>query len=722
MRCIFLLLFCLSILFSEGQFANKTFYLVDSLELEKIPADDKALLDSLLTVFHKTKNDSVKLSALLETDNINDFILYSKYRRYHLNYVQKFIRGKKKYRFSKKFLYNNYGSTLYGMSYVFSQQNNEDSTLFYARKSIPYFKNTNNQLELALSLSSIGTSLVRLGKVKEGLTYYHQSQTIYQKINRPKGVANVDIMIANVYRNMEEYEKAKEKFLHALSYYEKDNDLLNQAEVWNLLGITYKWSKDTINAIKAYTRSFELSKQANSLFDIASARLNLGIIFQGQKQYEKAAGNYKESLRDFETLNSLDGMVYSLNCLADLYQEMGKPGMALSYAQKAYEVSVKIGYPMSIMNSSQALSTLYKETGNYKEALKFSDLYYEMRDSAQGMETQKAALETQLKFENEKKLQTLREKQLKKELTHKQARERQKLILLSVIFGLVLVIGFSAYLYTRFRLIRKQKNIIEVQKHTVEHKNKEILDSINYAKRLQEAILPPMKMVKEYLPLSFILYKPKDIVAGDFYFMEVLNNKVIFAAADCTGHGVPGAMVSVVCSNALARCVKEFKLNDPGKILDKTRELVLETFSKSESQVRDGMDISLACIDFTTGELLWSGANNPIWIIRKTNPTDLIEIKPDKQPIGSSDYNNPFCTHTLHLQKGDRLYIFTDGFADQFGGDSGKKLKSANFKKLLVELQIHTMEAQHQKINDWFENWRGQYEQIDDVCLMGIEF
>ena len=265
-----------------------------------------------------------------------------------------------------------------------------------------------------------------------------------------------------------------------------------------------------------------------------------------------------------------------------------------------------------------------------------------------------------------------------------------------------------------------QKTIIE-QKKLVQEKQKEIIDSITYAKRIQEAILPPENYWSKYLKNSFILYKPKDIVAGDFYWMENTStgkdNFIFFAAADCTGHGVPGAMVSVVCSNALNRSLLEFNLTDTGKILDKTRELVIATFGKSDQEVKDGMDISLCRLNLTTHELQWSGSNNPLWYIQNN---ELKEIKPDKQPIGNYAEQRPFTTHTLQLEKGDALYIFTDGYADQFGGSKGKKFKYKQLEEKL--LTIHTLELTQQKeiLDQTFEEWKYNLEQIDDVCVIGV--
>jgi serine phosphatase RsbU (regulator of sigma subunit) len=263
----------------------------------------------------------------------------------------------------------------------------------------------------------------------------------------------------------------------------------------------------------------------------------------------------------------------------------------------------------------------------------------------------------------------------------------------------------------------EQKNIAETQRHLVEEKNKEILDSINYAKRIQKAILPPDKLFHQLLPGSFVLYKPKDIVAGDFYWLQQVKQTVLVASADCTGHGVPGALVSVVCNNALNRSVREYRITEPGKILDKTREIVISEFEKSDQEVKDGMDISLCAI--TENKIQWSGANNPLWIIKRGS-SELIEIKPDKQPIGKYAESKPFTTHELILESGDTLYIFTDGFSDQFGGEKGKKFKASSMKELLVSIQHLTMEDQKTALNDAFEKWRGTLEQIDDVSVIGI--
>ena len=244
---------------------------------------------------------------------------------------------------------------------------------------------------------------------------------------------------------------------------------------------------------------------------------------------------------------------------------------------------------------------------------------------------------------------------------------------------------------------------------------KEITDSISYAKNIQTAILPSKNIVQRLLRKSFILYKPKDIVAGDFYWLEERNDKVLFAAADCTGHGVPGAMISVVCNNALNRAVREYNITEPGKILDKTREIVKEEFEKSGEEVNDGMDIALCSLE--GNQLKYAGAHIPVWIIRDGA---ILETKGDRQPIGKFDHQQPYTTHTFELQEGDTIYIFSDGYVDQFGGEKGKKFKVKAFRQLLLKIQEKVMDEQKSIINQTFENWKGSLEQIDDVCVIGV--
>lgn len=270
------------------------------------------------------------------------------------------------------------------------------------------------------------------------------------------------------------------------------------------------------------------------------------------------------------------------------------------------------------------------------------------------------------------------------------------------------------------QLLFKKNNEILVQNDVIASKNEEIMDSINYAQRIQYAILPSQKIIKKSLPNSFVLFEPKDVVAGDFYWLEKTGDYILFAAADCTGHGVPGAMVSVMCHNALNRSIKEHGLIKANDILDKTRELVIKEFSQSESIMSDGMDVSLCILDTKLNKLHWAGANNPLWIIRAKNTDIIEEIKPDKQPIGNYLEMKPFTGHEVQLEKGDLIYVFSDGYKDQFGGPKGKKLKIATMRKLLLQHHSLELEQQKEKLVDFFNDWMGDLEQVDDVCVIGV--
>jgi serine phosphatase RsbU (regulator of sigma subunit) len=283
------------------------------------------------------------------------------------------------------------------------------------------------------------------------------------------------------------------------------------------------------------------------------------------------------------------------------------------------------------------------------------------------------------------------------------------------------------------KVIARTTEVVK-QKELLELKNKEITESIEYALLIQSAILPQKKIVRSYLKDSFILYKPKDIVAGDFYWMESVmtqdlsgevnnvnyrtsENIIIFAACDCTGHGVPGALVSVVCYNALNRAVREFGLTEPAKILDKTAQLVADNFSQSEEKIKDGMDVSICALNTHTKELKWAGANNPLWICR--NGT-IIDTRADKQSIGINEDMHPFTPHQFKLEYGDILYLFSDGYADQFSSND-KKLMKKNFKELLLSIQDKNMDEQSKHLDTFITDWRGNMAQTDDILVIGVK-
>ena len=267
----------------------------------------------------------------------------------------------------------------------------------------------------------------------------------------------------------------------------------------------------------------------------------------------------------------------------------------------------------------------------------------------------------------------------------------------------------------------KQKDEIDLQKSKLEELYKDVTDSIKYAKRLQDSILPPKKYIEGLFPDSFVLFKPKDIVSGDFYWMNKIGSKHIFAAVDCTGHGVPGAFMSLVGANGLNSAVKEHRLQNPGKILDDLNNYASESLYKQEDDnaVRDGMDIAICSIDHKKMILEYSGAYNPLYIVRDN---EILITKGDKFAIGSfNPYTKSYTTHKIPLQKGDVIYVFSDGYADQFGGVSGKKFMYKQFRETLLSIQSLSMEEQQLTLDKKIEEWKGSYEQVDDILVIGVK-
>ena len=295
-------------------------------------------------------------------------------------------------------------------------------------------------------------------------------------------------------------------------------------------------------------------------------------------------------------------------------------------------------------------------------------------------------------------------------------------------------INLELIIKVRTQKVEEQKNEIEKTHHELAVQHKEVADSIKYAQRLQLAILPSIKDFNQGIENGFVLFQPKDVVSGDFYWMEKFGDNLFFAAANCTGHGVPGAMVSVVCSNAMDRALKEFNLKDTGEILDKVTDLVIKRFEKSGEEVNDGMDIAMCSVNWKTNKLQYSGANNPLWMIRKRDGSELfsekdifsdthylIEYKATKQPVGKYAYRKKFEAISIDLLEGDSIYLFTDGFADQFGGKKDKKYKYKPLKKLLLEMNSNTMVEQKSILLNEFNDWKGDLEQVDDVCIIGVK-
>jgi serine phosphatase RsbU (regulator of sigma subunit) len=526
-----------------------------------------------------------------------------------------------------------------------------------------------------------------------------------------------------------------------LYYYNKSLTLRKELGNNYNLGFSYTYIGNYYTGINKYdsaeyyhSLALKTRMKTSDIRSIADSYLLLGSALFYQKKYDPAIKNYALALAKYEQINDKRRLAEAYRNYSEVFIYKNELGLAEHYLMKSLEIAAEIGAVDNLIPIYNELAFLQEKKGTFKEAYDYLRKHVAYKDSIETGTVYREVTKQILKHKRDKEEKI-------KQIQNEKEKETQQILTAAISCGLILVVIFLIFVFNRLRITKKQKLVIEDQKKKVEHQkeevetaHQEIKDSITYAKRIQSAILPPNKLVKEYLKESFILYKPKDIVAGDFYWMESVNGigakesidelqtpntqnsqLILFAAADCTGHGVPGAMVSVVCNNALNRSVREYGLTNPGEILDKTREIVIEEFGKSHEEVKDGMDIALCSLEENT--LKYAGANNPLWIIRND---EIIETKANKQPIGQFDNPKPHNTHTFELIKGDCIYIFSDGYVDQFGGEKGKKFKTNAFRKLLLSINNLPMEEQKTFITDVFNKWKGNLEQIDDVCIIGV--
>ncbi len=578
---------------------------------------------------------------------------------------------------------------------------------------------------IASANNNIGLVYSNQGNNPEALKHYFASLKIFQKTGDRKSEAKSFNNIGNIYRSQNNYTEAFKNHFTALKIRHEIGDEVGLAVSYNNIGNVYFLQGNYEEALKNYDTCLNMREGFNDKLGIADVCVNIGIVYMKQANYQEALSKYLKALNIYVELNDELGIASSYGNIANVHIKQKKYNEAEKDLLKAKELSIKIGYRDYLKDVYAAFTLLDSSRNNYKGAYQNHILFISYRDSIDNELTRKKTIENQMTYDFEKKEAVAKaehQKEIENQKTLAEEKNRkQNLIIAFVAIGLLLVLVFAGFIFRSLRVTRKQKHIIEQQKHLVEEHQKEIIDSITYAKRLQQAILPSAEEIKKHLANHFILYKPKDIVAGDFYWMHVVDDLIFIAAADSTGHGVPGAMVSVVCSNALNRAVDEFRLRDTGKILDKTRELVLETFAKSGEEIKDGMDVSLLCIDRLKQQIYWSGANNPLWYLCASAPTELVEVKANKQPIGKTDNPVQFKTHYLQLNQGDVFYLMTDGYADQFGGPKGKKYKYKALEEKLIAIHHLSLHQQHEELVNSFNIWKGNLEQVDDVTIIGIK-
>lgn len=609
------------------------------------------------------------------------------------------------------------------------------------------------------ALNNMGILYRKIGDLPKALDCYQKRLTHARKLEDHVELADIYNNMANLYSDYSDLEKAMEYQRKSIFHRKRIKDnRKGLASNYNNVAMIFSKMGNLDSTLNYYRKAFQTvpDKHLGLYGNMAN---NLGVTYKMTDQNDSAFHYLYLALENRDGMNYYHGMSQTRNNLANLYYELGEIDTAFALSQKALEIAQKYNYLDEIELGHKNLALIYEEKKDFEQSLYHLKAAIEIKDSLRNKNKirEVAQLEMSYAYEQEKitdSIQNAKAEELER-IERQEEEKRQKVYLWSSILGGVLLLVICVILFQGYRskskanlVITQKSEQIQIQKENLEEKNNEITDSLNYAKRIQATILPDQKVVEQLLPKSFVFYQPKDIVSGDFYWIQSDGDKTYVAAADCTGHGVPGAMVSVVCSNALSKALKEYKITEPSLILDQAHKEVIDQFKTNDNSVKDGMDIALCALHSSHSHLSlqYAGANNPLWIITshpaeevleqlknkehkltEESSLSLIEVKPDKIAIGQHDINEKYTQTTLQLKKGDRVYLFSDGFADQFGGDTketrmkgGKKLKSTNFKKLLLSIQDQSMAKQKDHLELYFSEWRGELEQIDDVCVIGV--
>lgn len=622
---------------------------------------------------------------------------------------------------------------------------------------------------LARTLDNIGISYYMQGYYDKALGYYNQALQIQQSVHDTVNLANSFNYLASVYLYLADYERALRNYLAAIKIHEKINDKNGLAQEYNNMGIVYSRLGSVDKAIESYFTSLKLTSQTGDKFQTASSYNNLGSAYQNKKEYDKALEFYLKSMQLSKEMNQTRGMAYNNVGIGGIYELKKDFSKALEYYKKGYELhtltnnqrdmantlilmtncyiglkqlpeaTASLEKAMQMANDTktkdllsqcyQAYARLYKLQNDPRRSYEYLGRYSELRDSILNDEKNKSLTEMQTRFDTDKKEKEIVLLTKAKDLEEIQSLEqqanirKQKVTIYASVGGITLAIALAFFVLQgnvqkrKANLLLEEKNeAIRTQKQVLEEKNIQITDSIEYAKSIQDAILPSPEIFKNTFSDSFVLFKPKDVVSGDFYWISRQGDETFVSAVDCVGHGVPGAFMALHSYNLLERIVKQKKNISPAEILNDLNAQVLQSLNQQNdaAAAKHGMDLALIKKNGNTVE--FAGARNPLVIV--TPAGDLKEVKADRMYVGGAHGN--FTNNSVEVETGSMLYIFTDGYADQKGGERGKKFFAEPLRALLKEIAPLPCEEQKNKLEQTHLAWKGEGEQLDDILVIGI--
>jgi len=679
--------------------------------------------------------------------------------------------------------------TVYGsIGAIYLSVSSYEKALNYFQQSYDIAIKAGDEFSKTSALHNMGLVYHSWGEFEKAVSRYQEAMKMARERDDQRTVGHITLNIGVVYYDWGNYDKALEYYQEALSIHEQMGDLPNMTNSLNNMAIIYEHKKERDKALDLYMKALSLAKDAGRKVSVGTAYLNLGTFYTGEQNYDKAIEYFRKSLELRKEIEDHRGVATALISLGNVYSELKQQRKAINYYKSGMNLLEALNSLNDLKETYGSIAMAYKDMGDYKKAFQFYEKYTLLKDSIFNKEAHQNITDIQTKYETEQKekeIELLNKEKLVDQLKMQEqdaAIKKQRILIIAfiVVFALILVFSIIVYrLYNRIRTanhvlarqnkeIREQKAEIESQRDDITYKNAEleqkneeitaqrdeieaqrdmvmqqkeqiesihleVTQSIDYAMRIQQAVLPAQSLLTSKGLDHFILFKPKDKVSGDFYWWTEIEDFTVITAADCTGHGVPGAFMSLLGISFLREIVMKEYITHPGVILRRLRKEVVKSLSQTgkEGTQKDGMDMSLLVINHKEQTFAWAGANNPLWIVRADDHDDYDDmaskievIKADKMPIGIYERMDKFQNHELQLRNNDKLYMFSDGFPDQFGGPKGKKYKQKAFKRLIASTSHLSMVEQgaylEQELKKWMQHDGEHFEQVDDITVLGI--
>lgn len=557
-----------------------------------------------------------------------------------------------------------------------------------------------------------------LGNYTEALPYINKAFSMADSLNNAGLAATAYGEKGLLLMNIGEYDKAKECLLKEISIRKiknaSDSSIFG---VYNNIAIIYAQSGQLPKAEEYFRLALQTAEKLNHSHGMGNGYNNLGVIKIMQGDLDSVMYYLKKGRDTRFKANDIPNLSGSYNNYALFYLEAKKYPLAVKYADTAYQLAEKVHSQNAMVEVLDTYYNLYERIGDYKKALEFYRKRKEILEQTQNKKIDKKMSEYQASIDLQKKQEELNES--RNQLLLKEEKESNQRIKINLMILMVVILAAGIFMVVnRNKKISTANKVISEQKQVIEEKHKDITDSINYAQKIQTALIISEKTLSSRVDNVFVMFKPRDIVSGDFYWYAEKNGYKLLAVADCTGHGVPGAFMSMIGITMLNQIVNEKGIISPAEILNKLRDGVIASLNQTSEEAgkRDGMDVSL--IAWNANELIYAGANNPCVIISNS---EIIELKPDKQPVGLYEKQQPFTEQKVELKTVESIYLFTDGIVDQFGGPDSKKVKIRLFKEWLKEIASYDSGRQKTELERKLNNWKQNVSQTDDILVIGIK-